>query len=119
MRHMPRAVSGSTYDGTMGLHSWHLRAVVLHAALSRHLREFALSAVTLLSMSLFTVITIVLIVTTVNSSIAADTPSQGNLSPAMSVDESLPAATETAAYQFELMIDSQAPSYATLFTSGD
>jgi hypothetical protein len=114
MRHMPHAVSGSIYD----LHSWHLKAVVLHAVLSRHLREFVLSAVTLLSMSLFTIITIVLIVTTINDSLAADTGSQGNLNPAMSVEESLPAATENTAHRFDLMTESQASSYAALFISG-
>ncbi len=93
MRQTLNAVSEPMHGEAMGSPSWHLKAAILHAVLSRHVRGFLLSSATLLSISLFTIVTIVVIVTTVNSSIAsADPGSRWSSSPVMGTDENLSAA---------------------------
>ncbi len=95
MRHLFNA--GFTHGSTVELGSWHLGASILRALLSRPFRDLLLSAAVILSIAFFTVATLVLMVTTVNSSI--DNPdiwSPWTSSPAMGTDEGLPATIDLA-----------------------
>lgn len=58
----------------MGWRSGHPGQVILRVPLGRHLRDFLLSSAVVLAISIFTIATIVLMVTTVNSSIATTRP---------------------------------------------
>jgi hypothetical protein len=53
---------------------WRPGQVILRVPFGRHLRDFLLSSAVVLAISIFTITTIVLMVTTVNSSIATTRP---------------------------------------------
>ncbi len=83
------------HGSVVELHSWHLKAAIVHTVLSRQFRDSLLSSATVLSMSLFTIITIVSIVTTVNDRIATeDAVTEWTASPVVSIEEGLVASAE-------------------------
>lgn len=93
---MRRMLNAEPMHGSLSkLRSWHLEAAILHAMLSRQFRAILLSSATVLSVSLFTVVTIVLIVTTVNSSFATTGEGPDQTAEATtSISEGLPVSME-------------------------
>lgn len=97
MRQMLNAGAGQA--PVMDLHPWHVKAAVCHAVLSQRFRDALLSSATVLTVSLFTVVTIVAIVTAVNSSLnPVDLWSRWTSPPVVDMTEPAPSAAELAAW---------------------